>query len=259
MLFASILTLANSISVFVCLFVFKQEVHSLRYCPLHKFSLSSLCFLKERPEREPKLDLPKPSVPAIPPKKPRPPKTNSLSRPGALPPRRPERPVGPLTHTRYCAALDAKGGSGVGQPKDTGRWPLGSLLLCSGRSGSEAGRCGLVFRITDENPGPGIFTLLTCGNSLCTLRARPAALQTRSARDGLPAFTPGGPLTGCSISEALPALWRLPPQSRAPSALACTAILWAPGRSLAKIVLVSMSVDCETLKGKGHASFRHEF
>lgn len=55
---------------------------------------------KERPEREPKLELPKPSVPAIPPKKPRPPKTNSLSRPGALPPRRPERPVGPLTHNR---------------------------------------------------------------------------------------------------------------------------------------------------------------
>ncbi|XP_047391995.1 SH3 domain-containing kinase-binding protein 1 isoform X4 [Sciurus carolinensis] len=55
---------------------------------------------KERPEREPKLDLQKPSVPAIPPKKPRPPKTNSLNRPGALPPRRPERPVGPPTHTR---------------------------------------------------------------------------------------------------------------------------------------------------------------
>ncbi|KAM9041837.1 SH3 domain-containing kinase-binding protein 1 isoform 7-T7 [Megaptera novaeangliae] len=55
---------------------------------------------KERPEREPKLDLQKASVPAIPPKKPRPPKTNSLSRPGALPPRRPERPAGPLTHTR---------------------------------------------------------------------------------------------------------------------------------------------------------------
>ncbi|KAM4818730.1 SH3 domain-containing kinase-binding protein 1 isoform 7-T7 [Thomomys bottae] len=55
---------------------------------------------KERPEREPKLDLQKPSVPAIPPKKPRPPKSNSLSRPSALPPKRPERPVGPLTHTR---------------------------------------------------------------------------------------------------------------------------------------------------------------
>ncbi|KAM5221718.1 SH3 domain-containing kinase-binding protein 1 isoform 6-T6 [Ctenodactylus gundi] len=55
---------------------------------------------KERPEREPKLDLQKPCVPAIPPKKPRPPKTSSLNRPGALPPRRPERPVGPLTHTR---------------------------------------------------------------------------------------------------------------------------------------------------------------
>ncbi|XP_039770084.1 SH3 domain-containing kinase-binding protein 1 isoform X5 [Ornithorhynchus anatinus] len=56
---------------------------------------------KERPEREPKLvDLQKPSVPAIPPKKPRPPKTNSMSRPGALPPRRPERPVVPLTHNR---------------------------------------------------------------------------------------------------------------------------------------------------------------
>ncbi|XP_038612930.1 SH3 domain-containing kinase-binding protein 1 isoform X3 [Tachyglossus aculeatus] len=56
---------------------------------------------KERPEREPKLvDLQKPSVPAIPPKKPRPPKTNSMSRPGALPPRRPERPIVPLTHNR---------------------------------------------------------------------------------------------------------------------------------------------------------------
>uniref|UniRef100_A0A452QH04 SH3 domain containing kinase binding protein 1 n=1 Tax=Ursus americanus TaxID=9643 RepID=A0A452QH04_URSAM len=66
---------------------------------------------KERPEREPKLDLQKPSVPAIPPKKPRPPKTNSLSRPGALPPRRPERPVGPLTHTRYYSALATGGGT----------------------------------------------------------------------------------------------------------------------------------------------------
>ncbi|KAM9180948.1 SH3 domain-containing kinase-binding protein 1 isoform 2-T2 [Dugong dugon] len=54
----------------------------------------------EEKEREPKLDLQKPSVPAIPPKKPRPPKTNSVSRPIAMPPRRPERPVGPLTHTR---------------------------------------------------------------------------------------------------------------------------------------------------------------
>lgn len=173
-------------SVFCFVFFFKQEAHSLRYCPLHEFSLSSLCFLKERPEREPKLDLQKPSVPAIPPKKPRPPKTNSLSRPGALPPRRPERPVGPLTHTRYCAALDAEGGSGVGQPEDTGLWPLGSLVLFLGRSGSEAGRRSMGFRITDENPGPGILALLTCGNSLCTLRARPAALQTGSARGGLP-------------------------------------------------------------------------
>uniref|UniRef100_A0A8C3RQL8 SH3 domain containing kinase binding protein 1 n=1 Tax=Chelydra serpentina TaxID=8475 RepID=A0A8C3RQL8_CHESE len=56
---------------------------------------------KERPEREQKLvDLHKPSVPAIPPKKPRPPKTNSQNRPGTLPPRRPERPAVPLTHTR---------------------------------------------------------------------------------------------------------------------------------------------------------------
>ena len=92
---------------------------------------------------------------------------------------------------------------------------------------------------------------------LCTLRARPAALQTRSARGGLPALTPGSPLTGSSIPEPLPALWCLPPHSQAPSALAYTAILWAPGPRLAKIVLVS--VDCETLKGKGHASFRHEF
>ncbi|XP_054021881.1 SH3 domain-containing kinase-binding protein 1 isoform X2 [Dryobates pubescens] len=56
---------------------------------------------KERSEREQKqLDLQKPSVPAIPPKKPRPPKANSGTRPGTLPPRRPERPVVPVTHTR---------------------------------------------------------------------------------------------------------------------------------------------------------------
>ncbi|XP_074014671.1 SH3 domain-containing kinase-binding protein 1 isoform X1 [Numenius arquata] len=56
---------------------------------------------KERSEREQKqLDLQKPSVPAIPPKKPRPPKATSVNRPGTLPPRRPERPVVPVTHTR---------------------------------------------------------------------------------------------------------------------------------------------------------------
>uniref|UniRef100_A0A2K5CXQ1 SH3 domain-containing protein n=1 Tax=Aotus nancymaae TaxID=37293 RepID=A0A2K5CXQ1_AOTNA len=54
----------------------------------------------ERPQTEPKLDLRKSSIPAILPKKPWPPKTNSLSRRGALSPRRPELPVGPLTHTR---------------------------------------------------------------------------------------------------------------------------------------------------------------
>ncbi|NWX00498.1 SH3K1 protein, partial [Caloenas nicobarica] len=56
---------------------------------------------KERSEREQKqLDLQKPSVPAIPPKKPRPPKATFVNRPGTLPPRRPERPVVPVTHTR---------------------------------------------------------------------------------------------------------------------------------------------------------------
>ncbi|NWV77271.1 SH3K1 protein, partial [Dasyornis broadbenti] len=56
---------------------------------------------KERSEREQKqLDLQKPSVPAIPPKKPRPPKANAVNRPGTLPPRRPERPVVPMTHAR---------------------------------------------------------------------------------------------------------------------------------------------------------------
>ncbi|NXB35709.1 SH3K1 protein, partial [Eulacestoma nigropectus] len=56
---------------------------------------------KERLEREQKqLDLQKPSVPAIPPKKPRPPKASAVNRPGTLPPRRPERPVVPVTHAR---------------------------------------------------------------------------------------------------------------------------------------------------------------
>ncbi|XP_018410353.1 PREDICTED: SH3 domain-containing kinase-binding protein 1 [Nanorana parkeri] len=56
---------------------------------------------KERPERDHKVDPPlKHSVPAIPPKKPRPPKTTSSNKAGTLPPRRPERPAGPVTHTR---------------------------------------------------------------------------------------------------------------------------------------------------------------
>ncbi|XP_041439548.1 SH3 domain-containing kinase-binding protein 1 isoform X3 [Xenopus laevis] len=56
---------------------------------------------KERSDRDHKVADPvKHSVPSIPPKKPRPPKTNSLNRPGTLPPRRPERPSGPVTHVR---------------------------------------------------------------------------------------------------------------------------------------------------------------
>lgn len=68
--------------------------------------------------------------------------------------------MGPLTHTRYNAALDAKGGSGVGQPK--GHWTLATWVLAPVLGQWERGwevRPG--FRITDENPGPGIFTLLT--------------------------------------------------------------------------------------------------
>lgn len=45
-------------------------------------------------------DQAKSSVPAIPPKKPLPPKTNSLTRPNTLPPRRPERPAIPTGHSR---------------------------------------------------------------------------------------------------------------------------------------------------------------
>ncbi|XP_064413328.1 SH3 domain-containing kinase-binding protein 1 isoform X2 [Latimeria chalumnae] len=56
---------------------------------------------KDRIEREPKpVDFQKPTVPVIPPKKPRPPKTNSLSKPSALPPKRPERPAVPVSHSR---------------------------------------------------------------------------------------------------------------------------------------------------------------
>uniref|UniRef100_H3AXY0 SH3 domain containing kinase binding protein 1 n=1 Tax=Latimeria chalumnae TaxID=7897 RepID=H3AXY0_LATCH len=56
---------------------------------------------EDRIEREPKpVDFQKPTVPVIPPKKPRPPKTNSLSKPSALPPKRPERPAVPVSHSR---------------------------------------------------------------------------------------------------------------------------------------------------------------
>ncbi|XP_069045992.1 SH3 domain-containing kinase-binding protein 1 isoform X2 [Lepisosteus oculatus] len=51
---------------------------------------------EEKPEKEPKTpDAPRPAVPAVPPKKPLPPKTNSLGRPNSFPPKRPERPAVP--------------------------------------------------------------------------------------------------------------------------------------------------------------------
>ena len=82
----------------------------------------------------------------------------------------------------------------------------------------------------------------------------------------MPAFTPGCPAgLGACVSLAapspgpLPALGWPPPHSQAPSALACAALLGDPGPSLANVVLVAMSVNRETLTGKGHASFRHEF
>ncbi|XP_044139914.1 SH3 domain-containing kinase-binding protein 1 isoform X2 [Bufo gargarizans] len=56
---------------------------------------------KERSDRDHKVDSSlKHSVPAIPPKKPRPPKTSTSNKSGTLPPRRPERPAGPVTHAR---------------------------------------------------------------------------------------------------------------------------------------------------------------
>ncbi|XP_071994059.1 SH3 domain-containing kinase-binding protein 1 isoform X2 [Engystomops pustulosus] len=56
---------------------------------------------KERLDRDHKGDSSlKHSVPAIPPKKPRPPKTSTSNKSGTLPPRRPERPAGPVTHAR---------------------------------------------------------------------------------------------------------------------------------------------------------------
>ncbi|MEE6468699.1 hypothetical protein FKM82_008354 [Ascaphus truei] len=77
----------------------KQEIRKTP--PERPDSLPHRAEEKERPDKEHKVaDPQKYSVPAIPPKKPRPPKTNSLNRPGTLPPRRPERPTGPVTHTR---------------------------------------------------------------------------------------------------------------------------------------------------------------
>ncbi|XP_066455935.1 SH3 domain-containing kinase-binding protein 1 isoform X2 [Eleutherodactylus coqui] len=56
---------------------------------------------KERSDRDHKGDSSlKHSVPAIPPKKPRPPKTSTSNKSGTLPPRRPERPAGPVTHAQ---------------------------------------------------------------------------------------------------------------------------------------------------------------
>ncbi|XP_043928201.1 SH3 domain-containing kinase-binding protein 1 isoform X3 [Protopterus annectens] len=57
---------------------------------------------KDRPDKKQwPVDLQKPTVPAIPPKKPRPPKTNSLGKPSTLPPKRPERPAVPAAELRF--------------------------------------------------------------------------------------------------------------------------------------------------------------
>uniref|UniRef100_A0A8C5LXG9 SH3 domain containing kinase binding protein 1 n=1 Tax=Leptobrachium leishanense TaxID=445787 RepID=A0A8C5LXG9_9ANUR len=95
----------------------KQEIRKIP--PERPETLPHRVEEKERTDRDYKVVDPlKHSVPAIPPKKPRPPKTNSLSRPGTLPPKRPERPVGPVSHTRSESPKSEVGISTVSSTPD---------------------------------------------------------------------------------------------------------------------------------------------
>uniref|UniRef100_A0A8B9RHG1 Osteoclast-stimulating factor 1 n=1 Tax=Astyanax mexicanus TaxID=7994 RepID=A0A8B9RHG1_ASTMX len=75
----------------------------------------------ERPETLPQRaeekgeEIQKPSLPAVPPKKPLPPKNNSLNRPSSLPPKRPERPERPAVPSiqsvlkfEYCPSVQSE-------------------------------------------------------------------------------------------------------------------------------------------------------
>lgn len=75
-------------------------------------SLPSKVEEKEDKQDKDVKDLSKPALPAIPPKKPLPPKSNSLSRPTSFPPKRPERPVGPVPNIR-CESPKSEAGSGT--------------------------------------------------------------------------------------------------------------------------------------------------
>ncbi|XP_042189814.1 SH3 domain-containing kinase-binding protein 1 isoform X4 [Callorhinchus milii] len=90
-----------------------KRTESKRIPPERPETLPTRIEDKDKSER----DQAKPSVPAIPPKKPLPPKTNSLTRPNTLPPRRPERPVIPTGHNRSDS--DSKSELGV------------SIILCT--------------------------------------------------------------------------------------------------------------------------------
>uniref|UniRef100_A0A8C4S294 Osteoclast-stimulating factor 1 n=1 Tax=Erpetoichthys calabaricus TaxID=27687 RepID=A0A8C4S294_ERPCA len=59
-----------------------------------------LTFLEDKHEKDLKhVDTQKTVLPVVPPKKPLPPKTNSLNRPASFPPKRPERPTAPASFT----------------------------------------------------------------------------------------------------------------------------------------------------------------
>uniref|UniRef100_A0A8C4S3M1 Osteoclast-stimulating factor 1 n=1 Tax=Erpetoichthys calabaricus TaxID=27687 RepID=A0A8C4S3M1_ERPCA len=62
--------------------------------------LSYLIYFKDKHEKDLKhVDTQKTVLPVVPPKKPLPPKTNSLNRPASFPPKRPERPTAPASFT----------------------------------------------------------------------------------------------------------------------------------------------------------------
>lgn len=57
---------------------------------------------EEKGEEIKSAEIQKPTLPAVPPKKPLPPKNNSLNRPSSLPPKRPERPERPAVPSIQC-------------------------------------------------------------------------------------------------------------------------------------------------------------
>ncbi|KAJ8375709.1 hypothetical protein SKAU_G00062890 [Synaphobranchus kaupii] len=107
-------------------------------------------------------DIPKPALPAIPPKKPLPPKTtNSLGRPTSFPPKRPERPERPAVPNIQCEVPRWEGGGSLlekgssDRPNDIEVEDFDSIVSSTEKLNHPTASRP---RVTDRRPRSQVFT-----------------------------------------------------------------------------------------------------